>query len=172
MIRWSATVSLAVLTAITPALAAEQKAHEHGRAELEVAVDGSTLLITFESPLDNLVGFEHQPKTQAQKDAIAKMEASLQAFDTLFKPSPAAGCKVTDTRVTPPFAAGGEGHAEARVEYTLSCSDPKALDRLEVNVFDRFRGTHGVDAQTATATGQGSAKLTKSKRVLSLAAKK
>lgn len=158
---------LALTLAAAPALAATHHAHEHGRAELEVAVDGQGLVIAFESPLDNLVGFEHAPKTEAQKQALAKMEATLRNFAALFKPSPLADCRVTDTRVETETEDGG--HAEARAEYTLTCALPAKLEQIEVTVFNAFPNTHSISAAFATGSGQGSATLTKTKRLLTLA---
>jgi hypothetical protein len=58
------------LFAAAPFLAAQaqqQHAHVHGQMKLDVAIDGPTVVIDMESPLDNIVGFERAPKTDAEK---------------------------------------------------------------------------------------------------------
>lgn len=52
---------LSVLVLLPATLHAGEKAHQHGVAILEVAVDGGTLRLRLESPLNNLAGFEHAP---------------------------------------------------------------------------------------------------------------
>ena len=47
------------------------KAHQHGVARLDLAVDGGTVTIAVEMPLDALVGFERSPRTGAERQAAA-----------------------------------------------------------------------------------------------------
>ncbi len=65
----------AALLAAAPFLTAQaqqQHAHVHGQLKLDVAVDGPTVVIDMESPLDNIVGFERAPKTDAEKKPSRK----------------------------------------------------------------------------------------------------
>src|SRR5437879_845104 len=59
------------------AFAHEQHAHVHGIASLQLAVDGNTLTLDLSSPLDNLLGFEHVPRTDKQKAAVHNMAERL-----------------------------------------------------------------------------------------------
>ena len=70
---------LLALASLFPSVASAEQAHEHGVATLDVAVDGRTLTLQFESPLDNVVGFEHAPRTDKQRAALKNMEEKLQA---------------------------------------------------------------------------------------------
>lgn len=116
MQRKSMVAGMALMFAST--LAAHQGAHEHGLADLRIAVDGTTVLIEFESPLDNLVGFEHAPRTTAQHDALAAMERRLKRFDGLFGPTDAAACVLADVQIespyprTDPHAHDHDGHGD------------------------------------------------------------
>ncbi|MCF7994732.1 MAG: DUF2796 domain-containing protein, partial [Chromatiaceae bacterium] len=47
----------------------QQGAHVHGVGQLNVAVDGSALLVELISPAMDLVGFEHAPRNEAQRTA-------------------------------------------------------------------------------------------------------
>ncbi|MCZ7566419.1 MAG: DUF2796 domain-containing protein [Burkholderiales bacterium] len=182
------TVCLACCLAL-PAAAAQ--VHEHGAATLEVAVDGGTITIALESPLDTLVGFEHAPREEKQRAALRKMEASLRAGDRMFRPTAAAGCTAGEAKVEHPYAGGAaartahahgadghkngkhghgkdEQHAGAHATWTFVCTSPQALRELEVLVFDAFPGVKRIRAQTATPRGQAAVTLTPSRRRLAL----
>ena len=64
-----------------PAEAQQQHAHVHGQIKLDVAVDGPTVVIDMASPLDNIVGFERAPKTDAEKKSVEDAVAQLRAAD-------------------------------------------------------------------------------------------
>ena len=63
------------------AMAHEPGAHVHGVATLQVTQDQDTLSIDLDSPLDNLLGFEHAPRTDKQKQAVQQMIENLVRFD-------------------------------------------------------------------------------------------
>lgn len=92
-----------------PAMA-QQAAHEHGVADLRVAADGNTVVIEFDSPLDNLVGFEHAPRDDAQRDALREAEERLASFDVLFALTPAAGCTLREVQIESPYPQGEDVH--------------------------------------------------------------
>lgn len=184
----SARVLLVAAGLLLPAVAAAQ--HEHGVATLNAALDGRKLVVQLESPLDNLVGFEHAPRNDRQRAALRKMEASLQAGNRLLRPSPAADCTVKGVKIDHPYGASAgptpaegsktkteptkgtgakpaETHAEVRATYELECAKPEALARVEVLFFEVFPGMKRLRAQTASPRGQGSATLTARNRTLS-----
>jgi len=62
----------------------QHKAHEHGKAHLNVALDGNNLYLELISPAANIVGFEHLPRTPEQKTAVKQAIKILKAGDILF----------------------------------------------------------------------------------------
>jgi hypothetical protein len=75
-----------------------QEAHEHGVAHMNVAVEGNELYIELISPAANIVGFEHQPRTQDQRAAVKAAIKKLEAGEKLFAfPSAAGGSLVKST---------------------------------------------------------------------------
>lgn len=176
----------AILVLLALPLAAAAQVHEHGTATLEIAVDGGVLSINLESPLENVVGFEHAPRDDKQRAALKKMEETLRRPERLFKPSAEAGCAVRDVKVENPFAAGAkpegghahgekdkhgghaEEHAEAHASWTFQCARPQVLRALEVLLFDAFPGMKQIKAQKATPSGQGVATLTPKRRSIAL----
>ena len=85
-------------------------AHEHGAAELDAALDGATLEIELRSPAMNLVGFEHAPRSDADKAKIAGARKQLEQPDSLFGLTPAAGCTLAKTELESPLFEGGHSH--------------------------------------------------------------
>jgi hypothetical protein len=99
-----------------PALAGDDHqghgAHVHGIATLNVAVDGSQLVIELDSPAMNIVGFEHPPRTEEQREAVDRGKALMADAERLFLPSPAALCTLARADVLldlgePESGAGG-----------------------------------------------------------------
>ena len=73
-----------------------------GVSKLKVAIDGPFLEIRLESPGMDIVGFEHAPSTDEDKQAIAKAEEILTAGASLFALSANARCTLLDADVDHP----------------------------------------------------------------------
>ena len=73
------TVALAsaVLSPLTAGAANNPSAHQHGHAELQVAIDANTADVFVRSPAYNLLGFEHEPRTEQQHQQLADLEQWL-----------------------------------------------------------------------------------------------
>ncbi len=74
-------------------------AHVHGIANLNVAVDGSNLMIELDSPAANILGFEHAPETEEQAHAVHEVMELLKSGDKLFAFTPKAECTLHDAHV-------------------------------------------------------------------------
>ena len=78
------------LTLSHPLPAEEQHshdAHEHGHGQLNLALDGQQLLIEFQAPAADLVGFEKTATTAQEKQHYAKALARLRQGATLGRAS-------------------------------------------------------------------------------------
>ncbi|MET3915063.1 hypothetical protein ABID97_001845 [Variovorax sp. OAS795] len=144
-----------------PAEAQQQHAHVHGQIKLDVAVDGPTVVIDMASPLDNIVGFERAPKTDAEKKSVEDAVAELRAADKLFIIDPAANCKLgpVDLRsaalgLGKPDANEPEGHADLDATFSFNCTNAAAARFIDLNLFSVFKGLRLVDSQIASAQGQ------------------
>jgi len=158
-------VALAASTSALPVLA-QHKAHVHGVVKLDVAVQGTTLSVQLEAPLDSLVGFEHRPRTEAQRQAAAAALRQLNDGAALFKPDAAARCTPTRTVVNDdplkpaaPGAAGAAttqdtGHADLDASYEFTCAAPAQLAALEQALFSTFKRINRIEVQVAGAKGQ------------------
>ena len=178
-----------LLACIASASAWGHDAHVHGAARLDVAVEGSILSLQLESPLDNLLGFEHAPGNKAERDKAARMAAKLRAAEKLFVPTSAAACKLEQSRlassVLTPELLGEpadakaaahareeeeekeeEGHADLDADWQFRCAQPELLRGVEVRLFQSFSGLREIEAQVAGPRGQRGARLTPAKRML------
>lgn len=139
------------------AAAAATGAHVHGLARLTVTIDHATLTITLESPLDNLLGFEHEPRTPEQHAALAGMVATLQSPARMFTPTAAADCAPADAVLESPLLASGHDHdhhhhhhhADLHAEYIFDCTAPDKLRGIDVELFTHFPRLERIDAEIA-----------------------
>lgn len=145
----------------TQAQAQQQHAHVHGQMKLDVAIDGPTVVIDMESPLDNIVGFERAPKTDAEKKTVEAAVAQLRAADKLFVIDPAANCKLgpVDLRsgalgLGNPDPSEPVGHADLDATFSFNCTNAAAAKFIDLNLFSAFKGLRQIDSQIASAQGQ------------------
>lgn len=146
------------------------RAHQHGVARLEVAVDGNTLSIHLQSPLDNLLGFEHAPRTDKQKQAAQALLATLRRGEGLFIPTSAAGCRLTEAKVMAPVLEGGSergDHADLSADWRFTCAQPARLTGMKVELLSRYPGIKRLDAAVVSDKGQRAFKLTRGMPFLS-----
>ena len=154
------------------------KAHEHGAMKLDVAIEGQKLTIAMEAPLDNLLGFERAPRTDAERKAAADVLARMRSPDQgtpLFALDAAAQCTLGKAEVQAPVlepgakpAPKGE-HADLDASYEFTCAKPDALRTLDVGLFDAYRRIQRIDVQVAGPKGQAKATLKRPARKVQLA---
>jgi Protein of unknown function (DUF2796) len=162
---WFVIVSAVLVTAAAVAAdqpaAGQPPAHQHGTARLQVSLEGRALLIGYEGPAENILGFEHAPKTDAQKKAVSRAEEQLKQPDRLFVIPAAADCRAQPTRVEVklPAAGSGETHSEIETEWRWECAKPEALTHVDVGLFKAFPRLKQLSAQVVTTQGQKTAVL-------------
>jgi hypothetical protein len=160
--RLKIIAAVALCSSVGAAMAAG-KAHEHGTLKLDVAVEGNKLTIEMEAPLDNLLGFERAPRTDAERKAAADVLARLRSPDKgspLFAMDAAAQCTLGKAEVQAPVLEPGaqvatkDEHADLDASYEFTCSKPDALRTLDVGLFDAYKRIQRIDVQVAGPKGQ------------------
>ncbi len=167
----------------------EAKAHVHGAGQFTIALDGNVLEMELEIPGADIVGFEHEAKSDADKAAIKAAIALLQNPGKMFTLPAAAGCKP----VKADAHAGGEDehedehedeykaeqkddhkaehkdehdhegeahHMAFHAQYNLTCAKPEALSSIKLNLFANFPSLKEVAVLAVTAKGQVKAEAT------------
>lgn len=154
---------------------AHADAHVHGLLRLDLVIDTKTLTVQIEAPLDSLLGFEHRPRTSAQKQAAEAMLKQMNNVDALIQPAKAAACKSTKVNVqstvlqSPKQAESKEAeHADLEAIFEFSCEFPEKLTVIEFGLFDGFKRVKQIEAQIAGPKGQSKQTLKRPNKVLRL----
>lgn len=150
-------------------------AHVHGVATLQVAVDGKTLFINFSSPLDNLLGFEHKARNEAERKQVQKMINQFYKTNLLM-PTASAQCKLSHVDLHSPVIKKKTGasthqheeheheehtdHADLDAEFQYNCHYVKGLRDLKVNLFKAFPNLHELNVEIVSGRGQSATQLT------------
>lgn len=160
---------LALLLAAPPA-GAQGKPHQHGVARLDVAVEAKAVFARFETPLDNLTGFERPPRNEEEKRIAGAAVIRLENGAQMLRIDPAAGCRFAGVVLTAPVVglggsgAAGEakgGHAELDADYRFDCDDARRAAWIDVGLFD-FSRLRRLQVQLVTAGAQHRRELTPS----------
>lgn len=156
---------LVALSANASLAAAAGRAHDHGVARLDVAVEPSRVVLDLDTPLDNIVGFERAPRTDAERDRAKAAMARLRDAAALFRIDPAAGCTVHKVELSAPAldaaADGKDGHAELQGHYEFNCKAGARAGFVELGLFDSFAALRRIELQVVTPRGQLKASLSK-----------
>lgn len=147
-------------------------AHQHGHAELQLAVSGNQIDLIFTSPAYNLLGFEHEARTDEQKTRAKDIQAWLE--DTPLVNTAGSGCQLNETDVR--SGAGGDddnhhedhehdhaneggSHFDIDVTQTLTCSGLEDSVELTTPLTNRFPALEELNVEWVWARGQGSDRL-------------
>ncbi len=191
------TFALAALAAVTlaslPARAEEEHRelgpHVHGHGSLDIAVEDKTVAMELEVPGMDIVGFEHQPSTDAQKAALEKAKAELAKPLSLFKLPEEAGCSVKEAKVALEAEHEHdhedadhdakeekdadhdehEGHTAFHVTYALTCEKPAELSMITFFYFNEFAGAQSLTVNVVTAKAQNKYEVVRDRPQLDLA---
>jgi hypothetical protein len=155
--------------------------HEHGVTVLNIALEDTSLVIEMKAPAVNVVGFEHPPGTDEQKQAIADALAKLQG-DALFAMPAGSGCQLESAEAKHIVEAADDDHddhddhdegdkakathSEFTALYSFKCAAPGRLDDVSVALFEQFPLTTEIEASFIGPEVQTFAELTPSNPVL------
>lgn len=151
----------------------QQSTHEHGAVTLNLAVEGNSLAAELEAPAINVVGFEHQPRTETERASAAAASAWLSRGAGLLGVPKAAGCSRDSAQLQAPTWSksskdhdhehdheheheADEGHADYRASVRYTCSNPAALAWVEVWGLRKLLGVTALTINIVTPTSQKS----------------
>lgn len=154
-------------------VAQEHGPHEHGVADLGVALEGRRLSLELDGPMDNFAGFERPPRNAAERAALDRALERLRTPEAVVRLPAEAGCSLASSELHNGFAPGGGdskgGHTDLSAAYQFDCATPAALKRLEVRLFDSFPRLRKLRVAVVAPGGQRGAELAKGKAELVLA---
>lgn len=163
--------------------------HEHGVADMDIALDGKQLLVQLTSPSANFLGFEHEPSTKAQKEAYEKLAKTLNNPSTIIELK-GGQCTIADKDIDLPYGDDDHHeheheehhhakkdhdhdehekhedhdhestHSDIEFQYVYTCKKPKSLEHIDVQLFKHFNGFEKINVQWLSNNKQGHATLT------------
>lgn len=145
----------------SPAAFAAGHAHQHGVAKLDVAIEANRITVQLESPLDNLLGFERAPRTDAERRQADAAVARLRSAAAMFGIDPAAQCKPADVDLASSALGLGHpdpkeaeaGHADIDGSFEFTCVDATKAAYIDVGLFE-FARLQRIEVQVAAPHGQ------------------
>ena len=195
-LRWAAVLGAGVLLGPVVGQAQPAAAHTHGQAQLTLAQDGSTVVLTLVMPLEAAVGFERAPRTAAERQRADQALARLRLPGGGFQLDAAAACQphhVTlevgplATEAARPAdkarhsheahrghddhdhpAAHADAHADLEASYRFECAQPTRLRGLLTDVFEAWPRLQRLEVQLATPQGQWRQSLRRPQRSIAL----
>jgi hypothetical protein len=151
------------------ALAADNPgAHEHGKAQLQMALEDTSIDLIFTSPAYNLAGFEHQARTPDEKKRLADIRDWLETMPLIN--TEAGTCRVKTASVQ----LGGEteshhdhhndkaAHRDYEVTQQLRCEEIGSGEIFSSPLPRRFPELETLTIEWIAPTGQGSTLMTPS----------
>jgi len=145
---------IACQTAVAETKPTELGAHEHGHGNANIAIEGNNVLIEIEAPADDIVGFEHAAKSDADKAKVKAAKATLAKSSNAVVLTLAAGCKQTSADIEQHGANAAGGHSEFHVGYAFKCQNIAALKAITFTYFKSFGGAKELDVAVVAPKGQ------------------
>jgi hypothetical protein len=140
-------------------------AHQHGHAELQLAIEGNRIDLMFTSPAYNLLGFEHRARTDEQKARVTETADWLRQTPLL--DTAEASCTVVNATVHHQADGDDHGHdhkdepshSDFEITQTLRCSGLNASETLTTPLTARFPEIEHLNVEWVWSGGQGSGRL-------------
>jgi Protein of unknown function (DUF2796) len=164
--------------------AAEKRRHEahvHGVAEINIAVEGTKATVEFRAPAENVMGFEHEAKSESdRKKRDAALDQLRAKRDQMVLFDAKLGCKSSDvkTAIVEPKgdhakAQSGKDaqkdqkksgeHREVHGTFSVACDKPLAGSRVAFGVSKVFRDIQEIKVQVVGDSGQSGATIKRDK---------
>ena len=158
----------------------QKDSHEHGAANLMLAIEGDKLQIGIEVPSESLIGFEHFPKSRSDSENFSEAIKILSNPSKFFSTPSDAECLLTGLNVSQSLFSGedkdehgheehdehdehghddsekGEIHSEFRSNYSWNCLHTDEIDSIGNKLFSFFPRIEEIRVNWITNSGQGS----------------
>ncbi|WP_462054328.1 zinc uptake protein ZrgA [Vibrio cholerae] len=172
----------------------QHEAHVHGQVELNIAQDGHDLLLEITAPGADVVGFEHAPQDDAQKQALEKALETLHHPEKLFALSDKAQCEKREVLIKHTLGGEeyqhshaygedeehehqhGEGehdhdehqHGSFTAQYQFHCEAVDQLKQIDTQWFQYFPSTEKIQANVLTEKQQSALQLNAKQTLIKL----
>ena len=129
----------------------QKDSHEHGAANLKLALEGEKLQVEFEVPSESLIGFEHFPKSQSNREDFSNAIKILSDPSRLFSMSREGECLLVGMNISQSLFSNEEehGHDESEDEHSKDESeDEHGHDESEKSeIHSEFKANYSWNCQ-------------------------
>lgn len=108
MTNRTAVGALALIVGHGAVAAETHGTHEHGHAVLKLVQEGAKVVVHFQSPLDSIVGFEHEPENDEQRTALKEAMRTVQVAESIVR-LPAVCTLDGEPEVNVPYLGDNDG---------------------------------------------------------------
>ena len=138
-------------------------AHQHGIGRLDLVIENQQLILSLQMPAEDLLGFEHAPRTPEQQEQLTALQATLEQPQKLFALPDAAQCSLQSSELhsslfAEPAQSGDDAqatrHADINALYHFNCARIERLKQIDVSLFQQFSGSEKLLLQAITPRGQ------------------
>lgn len=173
-----------------------ENAHQHGVGTLNIAASQQELMLELQIPADNILGFEHHPKTDQQKQQLSDRLALLKKADLLFNIPMQAECSLQKVQIENPFAPkeidgkheehdkdkkhkdhkedkhdhsqeAADAHTDFTINYSYRCKQNKQLASINIaGLFKHFSNFETLNVQWVHNNKQSAKTITKKNNVI------
>ena len=148
----------------------QKDSHEHGAANLMMVMEEEKLQIEFVVPSESLIGFEHFPKSQSNRENFHEAIKMLSDSSKLFSTPAEAECLLTGLNVSQSLffseeehdhedSEKAESHSEFKSNYYWNCLHIDEIDSIGNKLFSFFPRIEEIRVTWITSSGQGSLEL-------------
>ncbi len=148
----------------------QKDSHEHGAANLKMAFEGEKLQIEFEVPSESLIGFEHFPKSQSNRENFSDAIKILSDPSRLFSMSGKAECLLVGMSISQSLFSNEEEHghdesekseihSEFKSNYSWNCHHLDEIDSIGTQLMTFFPKIEEIRVNWISNDGQGALEL-------------
>ena len=163
-------VCLFVSFDILAQVARQKDSHEHGAAIIKMVMEDEKLQVEFEVPSESLIGFEHFPKSQSNRDNFNEAIKILSDPSRLFSKPTKAECLLVGMNVSQSLFSNEEEHghdesekseihSEFKSNYYWNCQHLDEIDSIGTQLMSLFPRIEEIRVNWISNNGQGSLEL-------------
>ena len=163
-------VCLFVSFDILAQVARQKDSHEHGAAIIKMVLEEERLQVEFEVPSESLIGFEHFPKSQSNRENFNEAIKILSDPSKLFSMPIKAECLLVGMNVSQSLFSNEEEHghdesekseihSEFESNYYWNCQHLDEIDSIGTQLMSFFPRIEEIRVNWISNNGQGSLEL-------------
>ena len=166
----SVLVCLFVSFNILAQVARQKDSHEHGAAIIKIVMEEERLQVEFEVPSESLIGFEHFPNSQSNRENFNEAIKILSVPSRLFSISSKAECLLVGMNVSQSLfpnedehghdeSEKSEIHSEFKSNYYWNCQHLDEIGSIGSQLMTFFPKIDEIQVNWISNNGQGSLEL-------------